>query len=72
MLTKAFMTLFLSCSCEQGDVNALPNLEKSNLVPLRAPVVLPPAPTFTPWLLNGLVLMGLNVYFPQLSPVSSL
>ncbi|KAJ9087262.1 hypothetical protein DSO57_1034827 [Entomophthora muscae] len=47
-------------------------LEKSNLVPLRASVVPPFAPTRTPWLLTGLALMALNAYFPQLSPVSSL
>ncbi|KAJ9062822.1 hypothetical protein DSO57_1006599 [Entomophthora muscae] len=46
--------------------------EKDNPAPLLAPVGLPPAPTRTPWLLTGLVLMGLNAYFPQLSPVSSL
>ncbi|KAJ9065489.1 hypothetical protein DSO57_1019077 [Entomophthora muscae] len=53
-------------------MSSLPDLEKSDSVPLRAPVVLPPALTCTPWLLTGLMLMVLNVYFPQLSPVSSL
>ncbi|KAJ9079995.1 hypothetical protein DSO57_1029737 [Entomophthora muscae] len=47
-------------------------LDKGPPVPLLAPVELPHAPTCTPWLLIGLVLMGLNVYFPQLSPASSL
>ncbi|KAJ9060353.1 hypothetical protein DSO57_1031723 [Entomophthora muscae] len=31
-----------------------------------------PAPRRTPWLLGGLVLMGLDSYLPQLSSVSSL
>ncbi|KAJ9059504.1 hypothetical protein DSO57_1001576 [Entomophthora muscae] len=48
------------------------SLDKDNLVPLLAFVVLPPAPTCIPWLLTGLVLMGLNTYFLQLSPTSSL
>ncbi|KAJ9067857.1 hypothetical protein DSO57_1034898 [Entomophthora muscae] len=47
-------------------------LEKSNLAPFQAPVMLPPTPTCTLWLLTDLVLMGLNVYFLQLSPGSSL
>ncbi|KAJ9066999.1 hypothetical protein DSO57_1004097 [Entomophthora muscae] len=49
-----------------------PNLDGNNLVPLQAPVKPPSAPTHTPWLFSGLALMGLNAYFPQLSPVSSL
>ncbi|KAJ9050630.1 hypothetical protein DSO57_1012832 [Entomophthora muscae] len=48
------------------------NLEVNHSVPLLAPVKLSTAPTCTPWLLTGLELMGLNVYFPRLSPVSSL
>ncbi|KAJ9053373.1 hypothetical protein DSO57_1024762 [Entomophthora muscae] len=47
-------------------------LDKGPPVPLLAPVELPHAPTCTPWLLTGLVLMGLNVYFPQISPASLL
>ncbi|KAJ9076762.1 hypothetical protein DSO57_1023170 [Entomophthora muscae] len=50
----------------------LPSLEKSDLVPLEVLKVSPPAPSFAPWLITGLVVMGLNSYFPQLSPVSSL
>ncbi|KAJ9076472.1 hypothetical protein DSO57_1025855 [Entomophthora muscae] len=49
-----------------------PSLEVNHLAPLQAPVELPSAPTCTPWLLAGLALMGLNAYFPRLSPVSSL
>ncbi|KAJ9085073.1 hypothetical protein DSO57_1017431 [Entomophthora muscae] len=48
------------------------NLEIDDLVPLQAPVTSVPVLTHTPWLLNSLVLMGLNVYFPQLSHMSSL
>ncbi|KAJ9078473.1 hypothetical protein DSO57_1006253 [Entomophthora muscae] len=48
------------------------DLEKSNSVPLHAYVMFPSSPTCTPWLLTRLVIMGLNAYFPQLSPVSSL
>ncbi|KAJ9059329.1 hypothetical protein DSO57_1003531 [Entomophthora muscae] len=51
---------------------ALSSLEGSDLVPPQAPVKLSHPPTQMPWLLAGLVLMGLNAYFPQLSPVSSL
>ncbi|KAJ9072955.1 hypothetical protein DSO57_1021584 [Entomophthora muscae] len=57
---------------EEVPAPALPSLEGNNLAPLQAPSNLPHAPTCTPWLLAGLVLMGLNAYFPQLSPASSL
>ncbi|KAJ9072148.1 hypothetical protein DSO57_1030309 [Entomophthora muscae] len=59
----------------EGDVISMPLLlilAKSYLVPLEAPEVFPPTPTCTPWLLTRLMLMGLNAYFPQLSPASSL
>ncbi|KAJ9078392.1 hypothetical protein DSO57_1007108 [Entomophthora muscae] len=46
---------------------SFPDLRKRDLVPLCAPVSSPPIPTCTLWLLTGLVLMGLNAYFPQLS-----
>ncbi|KAJ9082777.1 hypothetical protein DSO57_1001306 [Entomophthora muscae] len=46
-------------------------LDKGNPAPPLFPAGRYPAPTCTPWLLIGLALMGLNVYFPQLSPVSS-
>ncbi|KAJ9063474.1 hypothetical protein DSO57_1000061 [Entomophthora muscae] len=45
---------------------------QKNVVTPRSSKVASPAPTRTPWLLTGLILMGLNAYFPQLSPVSSL
>ncbi|KAJ9062039.1 hypothetical protein DSO57_1014893 [Entomophthora muscae] len=45
---------------------------QSHSVPLGPSKVSSSAPTFTPWLLTGLILMGLNTYFPQLSLVSSL
>ncbi|KAJ9074425.1 hypothetical protein DSO57_1006684 [Entomophthora muscae] len=45
---------------------------QKNVVPPRSSKVASPAPTCTPWLLTGLILMGLNAYFPQLFPVSSL
>ncbi|KAJ9067109.1 hypothetical protein DSO57_1003022 [Entomophthora muscae] len=57
---------------EKAPVSSFLNLESNNLGPLQAPVKLSPAPTCTPWLLTRLVLMGLNAYFPKLSPVSSL
>ncbi|KAJ9089450.1 hypothetical protein DSO57_1012800 [Entomophthora muscae] len=57
---------------EEVPAPALSTLEENNLAPLQAPLKLPHAPTCTPWLLARLVLMGLNAYFPQLSPVSSL
>ncbi|KAJ9074657.1 hypothetical protein DSO57_1004113 [Entomophthora muscae] len=41
-------------------------------IPLQETQVLPLAPSCGPWLIVGFVLMGLNSYFPQLSPVSSL
>ncbi|KAJ9073439.1 hypothetical protein DSO57_1016490 [Entomophthora muscae] len=50
----------------------LPSVVLSPSVPLGPSKVSSPAPTRTPWLLTGLILMGLNAYFPQLSPVSSL
>ncbi|KAJ9048769.1 hypothetical protein DSO57_1031457 [Entomophthora muscae] len=53
-------------------VSPISSPEKRNLVPLQAPAMPPPALTCMPWLLTGLVLMGLNTYFPQLSPVLSL
>ncbi|KAJ9060043.1 hypothetical protein DSO57_1035103 [Entomophthora muscae] len=51
---------------------SLPSLEKSNSVPLGVLEVPPPAASWAPWVTTGLVLMRLNSYFPQLSPVSSL
>ncbi|KAJ9048535.1 hypothetical protein DSO57_1034203 [Entomophthora muscae] len=47
----------------QSDADSVPLLETeaTTLAPSRAP-----------WLITGLMLMGLNSYFPQLSPVSSL
>ncbi|KAJ9089359.1 hypothetical protein DSO57_1013732 [Entomophthora muscae] len=50
----------------------LPNVVQGHAVPPGPSKVSSPAPTHTPWLLTGLILMGLNAYFPQLSPVSSL
>ncbi|KAJ9076608.1 hypothetical protein DSO57_1024478 [Entomophthora muscae] len=50
----------------------IPSPERYDLVPLQAPATPPPTPTCTPWLLTSLVLMGLNTYFPWLSPASSL
>ncbi|KAJ9065117.1 hypothetical protein DSO57_1023112 [Entomophthora muscae] len=57
---------------EKATIPSFPNQEKSSLVPLHAPVMPPPAPTHTPWMLTGLALMALNAYLPQLSSVSSL
>ncbi|KAJ9072146.1 hypothetical protein DSO57_1030307 [Entomophthora muscae] len=51
---------------------SLPSADQGNSAPLVTPEVLPLTPTCTPWLLAGLMLMGLNAYFPQLSPASSL
>ncbi|KAJ9071969.1 hypothetical protein DSO57_1032029 [Entomophthora muscae] len=50
---------------DQVSVSSSLNLENNNLVPLQAPGMPAPVPTCTPWLLTSLVLMGLNVYFPQ-------
>ncbi|KAJ9078582.1 hypothetical protein DSO57_1005425 [Entomophthora muscae] len=50
----------------------LSSLGKSDSVPLEALKVSPPAPLCAPWLITGLVLMGLNSYFSQLSPASLL
>ncbi|KAJ9053153.1 hypothetical protein DSO57_1027160 [Entomophthora muscae] len=61
--------------CLQGDGTLhvfSPCLAPSDLVPLVVPVVSPFTPTCTPWLLAGLMLMDLNAYFPQMSPVSPL
>ncbi|KAJ9089467.1 hypothetical protein DSO57_1012585 [Entomophthora muscae] len=44
---------------EEMPVSTPPSLDVNNLVPLQAPVKPPPAPTCMPWLLTGLVLMGL-------------
>ncbi|KAJ9064750.1 hypothetical protein DSO57_1027021 [Entomophthora muscae] len=57
---------------EEASMPSFPDLEKSSLMPLRAPVMPPPAPTRTPWLLTGLELMALNAYLPQMFSVSSL
>ncbi|KAJ9068067.1 hypothetical protein DSO57_1032406 [Entomophthora muscae] len=56
---------------EKIPVSYPPHLESDDMAPLQAPVVPAFIFTCTPWLLTGLVLMGLNVYFPQFSPVSS-
>ncbi|KAJ9058481.1 hypothetical protein DSO57_1011857 [Entomophthora muscae] len=50
----------------------LPSMVQKNVVPPGSSKVASPTPTCTPWLLTGLILMGLNAYFPQLSSVSSL
>ncbi|KAJ9067610.1 hypothetical protein DSO57_1037406 [Entomophthora muscae] len=47
-------------------------LENSNPSPLQALVPLNSVPSRALWLLTGLMLMGLNAYFPQLSLVSFL
>ncbi|KAJ9082595.1 hypothetical protein DSO57_1002970 [Entomophthora muscae] len=57
---------------EEASMPSFPDLEKISSVPLRAPVMPPPAPSRTPWLLTGLALMALNAYLPQMSSVFSL
>ncbi|KAJ9062767.1 hypothetical protein DSO57_1007123 [Entomophthora muscae] len=57
---------------EEVSMPSFPDLQKSSLEPLCAPVMPPPAPTCTPWLLKGMALMALNAYLPQMSSVSSL
>ncbi|KAJ9059237.1 hypothetical protein DSO57_1004549 [Entomophthora muscae] len=57
---------------EKMSMPSLPSWEESDLVPLKVLEVPPPTPSRALWLITGLVLMGLNSYFPQLSPVSSL
>ncbi|KAJ9061421.1 hypothetical protein DSO57_1020911 [Entomophthora muscae] len=49
----------------------LPILDKSASVPPEVLEIPSPIASCTPWVVTGLVLMGLNCYFPQLSPVSS-
>ncbi|KAJ9053242.1 hypothetical protein DSO57_1026188 [Entomophthora muscae] len=49
----------------------LPSLGESSSVPLEVPEMPAPIASCAPWVITGLVLMGLNSYFPQLSPVSS-
>ncbi|KAJ9075064.1 hypothetical protein DSO57_1000346 [Entomophthora muscae] len=53
-------------------VSTPPSLEVNHLSSHQAPVELPSAHIHTPWLFARLALMGLNAYFPWLSPVSSL
>ncbi|KAJ9081748.1 hypothetical protein DSO57_1011342 [Entomophthora muscae] len=57
---------------EEALASPFPNPEESSLTSFHAPAMSPPAPTCTPWLLAGLVLMALNAYLPQLSTDSSL
>ncbi|KAJ9082278.1 hypothetical protein DSO57_1006063 [Entomophthora muscae] len=57
---------------ERTSIHSLPSLERSNSAPLEVLEVPPPTASRAPWVITGLVLMGLNSYFPQLSPVSSL
>ncbi|KAJ9050425.1 hypothetical protein DSO57_1014434 [Entomophthora muscae] len=49
-----------------------PLQESADSAPLLDPGVPTLAPSCAPWLITSLVLMALNTYFPQLSPVSSL
>ncbi|KAJ9051094.1 hypothetical protein DSO57_1007780 [Entomophthora muscae] len=57
---------------EEVPTSAPPLWESNNSVPLPTPEVLVHVSTHTPWLLTSLVLMELNAYFPQVSPMSSL
>ncbi|KAJ9075052.1 hypothetical protein DSO57_1000335 [Entomophthora muscae] len=57
---------------ERMPMPPFPSQEESDPVPLKALEVLPPTPSCALSLITGLVLMGLNSYFPQLFPVSSL
>ncbi|KAJ9052574.1 hypothetical protein DSO57_1032849 [Entomophthora muscae] len=59
-------------SVEETLVPPLPQLEGEFTSSLQASEVLECVTTHTSWLLTGLVLMKLNTYFPQLSPVFSL
>ncbi|KAJ9089392.1 hypothetical protein DSO57_1013331 [Entomophthora muscae] len=45
---------------------------KSVLVPPEVLEMSPPVASRASWVITGLVMMGLNSYFPQLSPASSL
>ncbi|KAJ9053955.1 hypothetical protein DSO57_1019306 [Entomophthora muscae] len=62
-------------------LSASPGLSSPMLLSSEAPVVLAPeegeavqesVPKCAPWLLGGMILMGLDSYFPQISAVSSL
>ncbi|KAJ9067765.1 hypothetical protein DSO57_1035919 [Entomophthora muscae] len=53
-------------------MTSLPSVVQSHPMPLGSSKVFSLTPSCTPWLLTGLLLMGLSAYFPQLSPVSSL
>ncbi|KAJ9086782.1 hypothetical protein DSO57_1000407 [Entomophthora muscae] len=51
-------------------VPSLPSLDKSASVSPEALEIPPPVAPWPPWVITGIALMGLNSYFPQLSPVS--
>ncbi|KAJ9081709.1 hypothetical protein DSO57_1011957 [Entomophthora muscae] len=56
---------------EKTSVPSLLSLDESASVPPEVLEIPPPVASCAPWVITGLVLMGLNSYFPQLSPVSS-
>ncbi|KAJ9090635.1 hypothetical protein DSO57_1000485 [Entomophthora muscae] len=56
---------------ERTSVPPLPRLDESASVPPEVLGIPPLIASRAPWVITGLVLMGLNSYFPQLSPVSS-
>ncbi|KAJ9063143.1 hypothetical protein DSO57_1003275 [Entomophthora muscae] len=58
----------------EGEKTSVPPPFSTNESVLVSPEVLeipPPVVSRAPWVITGLMLMGLNSYFPQLSPVSS-
>ncbi|KAJ9083965.1 hypothetical protein DSO57_1029006 [Entomophthora muscae] len=56
---------------ERTSVPSLPSLGESASVSPEVLEMPSPVASCAPWVITGLVLMGLNSYFPQLSPVSS-
>ncbi|KAJ9068184.1 hypothetical protein DSO57_1031243 [Entomophthora muscae] len=64
--------VLLASVVEGASPSPPPQLESNNSAPLQAPEVPTLVPSCAPWLFTGLMLMGLNTYFPQLSLVYSL
>ncbi|KAJ9074744.1 hypothetical protein DSO57_1003398 [Entomophthora muscae] len=56
----------------EDSLSSLPPMEEPQPIPQPTPSHQAPSTQFTPWLLSGMALIGVNSYFPQLSPTSSL
>ncbi|KAJ9061659.1 hypothetical protein DSO57_1018511 [Entomophthora muscae] len=62
----------LKSLCNEVDLGHDIPTKKPKSIPQAAPALQEYAPKRAPWLLEGMVMMGLNSYFSQLSSVSSL